>query len=1186
MKVYNHILGFLTIAASMFFTSCEDTIDYSKQVIGDGNATIDATIEFKSEVTSIGGSRSSGTAISEIKDLNVVIYNNDGSLYDVKYLTGLTSTEIDNTPSDYPQGDDVKSEPKTRRVSFNMTIPYGRYYMYSVANLGRNLGAENASDEDKAAIKTPEGLKAIRCTWNPTDISANAQMFGYFTNGSNGSNTTAYEEPTPTVLVNDSHVALHSWIKRLASKVTIAYDGSGLHNGIYVYIHNVSIRQIPLSCTLGDPNKPASEDEVTPARFDQSVPDTAQVIYYDSKGNITQPSEYNTDNHDDWMIVAKGNGIIGSDHSNTAQALFFYENMQGDYKDNPNKQWFNKVQNRDSVGINIEPGMDDYRDNVPYGTFIEVEAYYQCDTIPLSNGPIRYRFMLGQDTEYNYDAIRNHHYKVTLGFNGYANQPDWHIEYKEMPPEVFANEVYIPYTYNTSVEYPITIKGNITTLTAEIIENNWAPYDETDTQYEVAPETSGLTNFDDRTLEFMWWRDLYINANGYQTEVNMETVNFNSSQFTNNQNNYLYGRHPSPYYHLKDDPKAGERYYVTPIWAGFLRLQVPEQYNNESVSMPASIIRNLGQAGSAAQYGAYVTNDSGVLQYNGRPVLNQFRNYYYGSNFEPMSGDDDIVNTTDLHRRVFRAADLTDGQHGTGRNSYRVIRTVDKEGIVSTTLILKFWTQPKSMCGISGFSGNNPYEDYNRKAVIRFTADFEEGEKVERDITVFQTKRMTNPKAVWRSHSNPEPGKTTPDPFNVVLYQRVTTGTRNTFEPMISQGAWRAYIKSGDKSFIKLVPSRGASISGDTIIGNTLSAVDFTINFVGEIDYTDSKCAIVEVDYHGNTCVHNVFVRQGYHQPLQLTTEGPYWSSYNVFSCNDNPTFGTQTEVNATLTRNPLAFGAFFKKGNYTRAIAVSNIENSAAGFGPLGSPGDNPFVVTGTSSTYRWSYISGIQSGTTSITGYPTFNDATWHWADFKVTLNDGNNTERTYSVPTISEYQTLLEGDFGIGVIYGDGATAPATSTGSAFGFLDNANSTVTSKNGMRGFICYNPDNGNNIIFPIGTSGLGRRTIQLPRTTSQRGTLRYGSTFWNLNEYNAIYNSDKSRYQYNSLRPIPVNMSNAPGAIYWAHQRDTEGYVAWDMNYFDLNFNGSRYDVVSRTDDGGYGDALPIRLVIPYNR
>ena len=61
---------------------------------------------------------------------------------------------------------------------------------------------------------------------------------------------------------------------------------------------------------------------------------------------------------------------------------------------------------------------------------------------------------------------------------------------------------------------------------------------------------------------------------------------------------------------------------------------------------------------------------------------------------------------------------------------------------------------------------------------------------------------------------------------------------------------------------------------------------------------------------------------------------------------------------------------------------------------------------------------------------------------------------------------------------------------------------------------------------------------------------------------------------------------MSNAPGAIYWAHQRDTEGYVAWDMNYFDLNFNGSKYDVVSRTDDGGYGDALPIRLVIPYKR
>lgn len=1167
MKFYKHILLLPVLMLSVLLSSCEDKFDYSSQIIGEGESLVQATLEFKPSVTPLGGSRTAGNAISNINTLAIVIYDAQGNFVDLidnvktaEYkFKDLTPTT--DKPSDYPtgpNGEDISSDNATAKVQFEMKLPYGRYYMYAVANLGRALTEEE--------VQSIDDLKSIECTWNPNDISANAQMFGYFTNDVTTGNT-AYTETDPTVTVNQKNIALHSWIKRLASKVTIAYNGSGLHNGIYVYIHNVSIRQIPLTCTLGKNNTPNAEDQVTPAAFNESVANANQALYYNGKGEIVGKTEYNVTGkeYENWMTVAKGSGILGAaNHTPSDPALFFYENMQGVHPDKP------KAQQKDKVGTNVAPydslkiedykdyTYEDYKDGVEYGTFIEVEAYYQCDTIPVSRGAIRYRFMLGQNDSDNYDAIRNCHYKLTLGFNGYANQPDWHIEYKEEPPIIYANEVYIPYTYNTSVEYPVTLKGKITHLTAEIIENNWAPYDEND-PYEVAAASNGETDFLVRTLRFEWWRDLFINSSGYQTEVDMRTANFQTG-FINSESNYFYGRHPSPFYKLDADGKeirdAAHRYYVTPIWAGFLRLQVPEQYNDESVSLPTAIIRNLGQAGGAAQYGGNET---------GRPVLTRFRNYYYGSGFTPMPGDDDLVNTTDLHRREFTAEDLAETRTvGIGRNSYQVIKNTGSDGVESTTVILKLWTQPKSMCGISGFSGNNPYEDYNRKAVIRFTATFGDGETRSMDVPVLQSKRITNPKGVWRAHANPDATKTAPDPFHVILYQR-DTGHRSDFTPMISQGAWTATIETlseGASGFISLEPGPKSSGGGKTVSGDTRSEVDFTINFAGNIAATETKCALIRITYHGNTCVHNIFVRQGYEQPIQISNDGPYWSSYNLYTADGD--YGNQGTVTGVQARNPLLFGAYFKRGNYRQAIAVSNISENVTAFGPLGTPGNNSFVLSGSTSRATWAQIN----GNTSTTG--------WHWANFSI-----NGV--TYEMPTIADFQTLLaqDSELGIGVLYGDGATAPATTTTAAFGFMDtsNRNDNLTSAEGMRGFICYNSKNAHQVFFPVGTSGMGRRTIQaLANTmpTASRGTLRYGSVDENFDQWSVAANS---------MRPIPMNIVNSPGSVYWVYAGVSTGggeyYMGWDMNYFDLNFNGLTNTAISRTQSGGGGDALPIKLV-----
>ena len=1187
MKLFKFFLAFQFVAVAMMFSSCEDSVDYNSQIPGEGEAKIEAIFKFETQSATLGEpSRTSGTVIGEIKDINMFVYDQDGKLYKSIFLNNPTNSSVfpQPLPTDYPKDADgkaVNTETGTARVTTSLSLPYGRYYMYAAANLGKELTLENTP-----AIETIDGLKNIECKWNLTNISDNAQMFGYFQNGTY-SNTTAFLEQDPTVLVNNNNVTINCWLKRLASKVTVAFDGAGLNSGVNIYIHNVSIRQIPLYCKLGVPNSPHSIDSITTDYFDKSMTGNInteqQILYYDSKGVTDTQTFYATNlhNYEDWLHIANGRGILGSkDHTNDDPALFFYENMQGDYKDSPNKRWYDKRMYKDSVGVNVGPWESDdytskdYRDNVPFGTFIEVEGYYLRSTAPVSYGPIRYRFMLGQDCEYNYDAIRNHHYKVTLGFLGEADEPNWHIQYKEEEHEIYAADVYVPYSYNTYVDYPVTIKGDVTSLTAEIIENNWAPYDE-EGEYEVPPlSTYGETNFETRTLQFNWWRDVFVNNSGSADNININEVSLSgvNRQFTNSASNYLYGRHRGydadgePLYHLKEDGSddTNRPYYVSPIWAGFLRLQQPVEYESMNVNLPAYLLRNLSKSG-AENYGGGT----------GQDVLTAFRNYYFGKQAAEFSGEAGSSNTTDLRKRVF--TDMTPGWHhdddasGTVnpevcRNAYFVDKKYEGDDIY-TTITLRLWTQPKTMCGISAFTGNNPYEEYNRKAVVRFTAQFHNyvGE-TRKDVSVLQARRIVNPKAVWRAHEDPiDHG--TPKPFNVTLYERTGT-TRSTFTPLESRGDWTATITQGNESnFISLVSRGGSSGGGTTVTGGGGSNISFQISFAGKIPSNESKCAIIEIKYHGNSAVHQIYVRQGYNEPIQLVENGPYWSSYNVFSCGSTTGLNTSwpNSVGAVLTTNPLAFGAMFKRGAYNGSISIANISRAPDIFGALAAPGDNTFTFNGGYTPLKWSNISGN-------------TNQSWEFAKFEVETKDG--TKRVYRVPTLKEYQTLVDGDFGIGVLYGDGATAPGTTTAEAFGFMDGDNSTVSSPYGVRGFICYDPNPGeaNHIFFPIGTMGMGRRTIQNLNSTAERGIMRYSSVEKNLDKYSGD----------NTLRPIAVNMLNSPGAIYWinkATQAEDGGstwYTGWDMNYFDLNFNGAPDNVVSISDrNGGGGDALPIRLV-----
>lgn len=80
---------------------------------------------------------------------------------------------------------------------------------------------------------------------------------------------------------------LHAWIRRAASKVTIAYDASGLKEGVFIYLKSVQIKDIPVNCYLGKTNTPSENEQsslikdgeiikyytgTTPPAFDESYP--------------------------------------------------------------------------------------------------------------------------------------------------------------------------------------------------------------------------------------------------------------------------------------------------------------------------------------------------------------------------------------------------------------------------------------------------------------------------------------------------------------------------------------------------------------------------------------------------------------------------------------------------------------------------------------------------------------------------------------------------------------------------------------------------------------------------------------------------------------------------------------------------------------------------------------------------
>lgn len=1096
----NIIYILLSLCAMMLFNSCEDDFYYDGEIIGEGEGQLSATVAFHPLVGVLDESRATaGNALKKIRNLTVIVYQKKGEHFEFYKLyqdSDLKNLEL-NLENDDLKPDDIDkshgehfAETKPARATFDLPgIPFGHYKIYVAANLTNPL--------KETDVTTPDDLKKITQSWNAKNIAANDQMFGYFTPDTDNERSSAGFEAR-TIVVNKKAITIHAWMKRLASKVTIAYDPSGLKQSIWIYIHKATIKDIPLTCPLGQDNKPTKADQISADGED---------IIYGADGSILTEDKF-PENKDfkNWMELDMSSGIRGSDHSENAQALYFYENMQGDFD---GEKKYDKTPDKNDVYADQTEGKPGYKDNVSYGTYIEVEGFYiSQNPSNQSSGPIKYRFMLGKNTTYNYDAQRNHHYKLTLKFKGYANQPEWHIDYEEEDPDIFPPEYfYVPYLYNHKVYFPLRVVGNCTSLKAQIVENNWAPYDSTTTgTYQVPPET---VETNDPNTPFRWNEEVFMNNTpGLDFYYGLRDGTKYTDVFTEAERKEIY--------------KGGRK--VTPIWAGFLALQVPKEYENGTLSqLPTNI---MNENGSSAEN----TSKNKYNWYSSTHSMEGLKNYFLGN-----GGYINDINNTPQHEMTY---ETSDGAHGNGLNGYYVGENEDK----SHTYMIPMFTRPKAMIFISGFTGNNPYEAYQRKAVVRFTATFlkTDGTTVTKwkEVPVYQVRRLVNPKGVWHKYDNDIP-------FHVTLMKQSSPSDIN-YTPIESYGSWKAYIKScSNAGHFSLTSTVGKQI-GDTIYGDTGTNIDFDIKF-GKITKGDTECALVNVEYHGNTCQHTIFVRQGYNKAIEVNPGGAKWSSFSVYSFESGEYCQAKGTVDATLTVNPLTMGTMFKRGNYMQGILIENDKT----YGPL-VPLTDKLKLTNDGPEY-WANIKG------NITRNNTFS-----WCDFKAKVGD---EMRLYSVPTYEEFAPLLNENFGYGVLYTDGATGPATTTTNAFQFFDYENKTTSTEQGMRGVFVYHEANAHQVFFPIGAYGIGRRTNQ-NTSNNEKGYLRYGAVA-NVLKYSA-------NTEYNQYRPIPYNLPASPGSIYWTKTNKGD-LVGWDMNYFDMSFNA--YD--NALLFGDYGDAVLIKPV-----
>lgn len=1138
MRTSTYLINSLLTLLLISVCGCtDDGLGFSADDLKDGATTISLEAAF-SPFSNGNLTRSTmappGRGMNILNDIVVLVYDKEGNLIP-EYMQNVDfqqSDVVDEERFDSDASNQHKAEDDTKCLkNFSIRLPFGEYYIIAVANFGKykqtgtsvvieQTSYDRLTTEFKEDINTLDGLRKINVKWDSSNYLNNCEMLGYF--AEKNANVPRARSEFPTVKVNRGGMQLRAWLRRCASKITIDFDGSGLRDNIYIYIKDAKIYDIPSVCTLGFGIKMNADGEATD--YNNTITNENNLLNRPSSG---EESKYNGhhidygegDDYNNWPCIQKGRPVIleNNDDPNSKidfhkpddYALFFYENMQGDA---PNS----KIPHADLENGGVAGDNNNYKDGVKFGTYIEVTAHYHSEADGnISDGDIRYRFMIGKDVEKSCDAERNYHYKLTLKFRGNANDYDWHIDYDEEKGFDMANPCYISYLYDHTTNFPFKYtppKGyEVIGMKAEIVTNPWYPSNIaenklSDTSIDIVPTVpsgDGALPYNDSMNKdnsngFLSFRETV--TNGIITDKDAANRNWGDSFSTNNPN-------------APDETASG--------------------YSN---------LQN-----------AYIN-----------------KNYY--------EGKDPSNNEIDLSKRVFMKDGNVedDAQKDSERFSY------SKNG-EKYTFNIPLFTRAKVMVKQTGYTGNNPFVGYQRIARIRLTATIrpigstDPAKYIDEtdEVNVVQVRRVVNPKGVYRSSGNSSP-------FHVTLMHLTSDGPDGYFKAIESHGSWIAEI-IGDQNFITLDGKQRVS-------GQTGSKIDFNIKF--NRMNSGNKNAVVRVSYHNHSCIHLIFVRQGY-AAQQISPVGK--QTVNVDYGTMTATLGTTTATKWSTfnmiaedveASDPRDEGSMFKFGNYSDPIDACN----------------NAYTIGGKEVYYELTKDDFIPQGPFKMVGENGKISGEKTWGDIKENSSGfSTSSKRIKDAATINDFEQLYLTDnvrFGYGVLYADGATETQTSIDMAYGWKRGDNNAK----GMRGVFAYYWDgqysggsdfNGRNIFFPIGRSGYGHRKNGFEdmdgkqNDRNEKGILRYSS-----NRCMPAYEYEKVVYKnFVQISPLFVFLYRRPGAIYWSRNIvEDKTYHPWngdnkatEGDAYGIDFNYFTFDVNAITGTNiGYGkDACFVRCV-----
>ncbi len=1161
--------------AILLMPGCTDEPIYQEESIpdGDGLATLNLTFTPSVNVnltsrSSIASGGTDGDAIKDIENIFIAVYDLDGNLQKTLYYTESASNVTVKEVARENGNPVSTSETSTMQaVVTGVPLSYGRYHIYAVANMG-----DLSSDSYYSSQLNKEAdFRAIRFAWNEDNVKLNYQMSGYFSNSENyptyydsNSGITAYQNQPEEVIFSPARNTLHAWLRRAASKVTVDYDASGLNENIYIHIKSVTIYDIPSSCSLVDDNKPAGNDATVQVKGQaiKDLIDKGQTITYGTydKGNNDNDFTY---------VLSKGHPKLGNAadadseatavedlHSNSSPSLFFFENMQGAGSDMPDKR-----QDADSDGFlddagSKNPGDNGWKDDVAGGTYVEVLAYYVSSADNNhGEGPIKYRFMLGKNVTNDYNAERNHHYKLTLKFRGNANDIDWHIDYDEEDrPGIYTPIFYVSYRYNEPDDvltpngssaywdkcYPIRLAGDQIgeTVTVRIVENNWGTR-----QGEKVGES----------------------PNEYDND-NVWTYNTSA---------------PSNSSAVK--PKLNTSVLHSGVWHGFLSLY--QQEGEASIGIGSE----EWQRYSAGEYLYWYSRGQKpyyqTISYYASHQTIKYPSSNYKQNCEDPEQNDELN-----YGEGYREYSTTPGIHSDEFGNYKV-EVSYRNGIKETTLYIPLYTRPLIINQKKGFTGNNPYFSYQRYAKLRIDAEINGSNQIHY-ADVYQVRRIINPKGVFRAYGNEAK-------FTVSLAHRYSEDESVNFTAFRSIGPWRARIIG----------------TGWTTIGSTSGGSGSYINVVvkptGLSSEDQVNNAMLLIEYHDYKCVHYVHLRQGYApQRIYDGDNAAYWHTFNV-SYVENA--DDETAAEAHMTHGPLDPGAMYRYGNLSDPIdLINNTRNmrDLTGTAMYAIPSKGFFIgPVGTNEKITrfktWDNIS-----TSTTWPYTTMN--TYDTVNVKVRLPEYEDFNRLRGGSRSSQV------DYAYGICYGDGATGIDYNATTAFYYsrynhhglpdwikelkYDAYGNDINSKlapyegsdphgrSGIRGCFIYNKETKNVVFFPMGVGSFGRR-----KSVGGDGGKIYGGGALHYADFDANWITAMGEKQAHYV-PVLYNLYSNYGACYWigtqynisTDAKDTTGtsgdndkvVVAWDFNYSTIDFNPIyRHNMHTRESVGG--DACFLRLV-----